>query len=187
VEAVPAAFSAAAADLAAFRWSYPIEASPLDPPRRVAPHGAAVIAEITANDVTVTSGKFILFCNPAGQPAWGGPFRCVTYVTAAIDYGDFDECLGAVGWSWLLDAFAKHEADARAVGGTVTASANRHFGELADRPSSAEIELRASWTPALPDGAGLAAHLAAWQDFLRLASGLPLEEAEVVPLLRPLR
>jgi hypothetical protein len=46
---------------------------------------------------------------------------------------------------------------------------------MADRPSSTEIEIRASWTP-IPRGDGsldLGAHLRAWGELLCLCAGLP--------------
>jgi hypothetical protein len=184
-EVVPAAFAAAAAELEGFAWSPDIEVSALQPPRRIAPYTAAIIAEIGQDDVIDGSGKLILLYDPAGQAAWQGDFRCVTYATAAIDQETVHDQLRAeVGWSWLIDALDNHNAAWRAAGGTVTVSSSTHFGELADEPSTADIELRASWTPNLPGGVGLGAHLTAWQDLLRMVTGRPPEVAGVIPLSR---
>jgi hypothetical protein len=68
-----------------------------------------------------------------------------------------------------------------ALGGTVSRSASRSFGELAERPGSTSVELRASWTPTAPDGDWtpssardvFEAHFHAWLDLLASAAGLP--------------
>jgi hypothetical protein len=184
VEAVPGPFAAAAAELAAFAWSRDIETAPLQAPPRLAPYALAVIAELPAGAIRC-SGKLVLLHDPPGHPAWDGDFRCVTYATAAIDPETVDDQLRAeAGWSWLLDALAGHGARWRADGGTVTVSTSGHFGDLAGQAATADIELRASWTPDLPDGVGLTAHLAAWQDVIRLAAGLPPESPDIIPLTR---
>jgi hypothetical protein len=187
-ETVPEPFAVATAELAAFGWSRLTDVSPLKPPPRLAPYATAVIAELLVAGAVQCSGKLILLYDPARPSAWDGDFRCVTYATADIDPETVDDQLRAeAGWSWLLDALASHGADWLADSGTVTVSTSTHFGGLADQPATAEIELRASWTPSLPGGAGLTAHLAAWQDLLRLAAGLPPEAAGVIPLTRAAR
>jgi hypothetical protein len=91
--------------------------------------------------------------------------------------------LADVGWSWLMDALAGRGASFSHEGGTVTRVLSRSFGALADRPSSVEIELRASWTPQIPHdlsqpagrgkGPDLGPHVLAWTDLLCTVAGLP--------------
>jgi hypothetical protein len=50
---------------------------------------------------------------------------------------------------------------------------------MADHRSSAEVEVRASWTPL---GTDLTAHLRAWCDVLCYAGGLPPSAPGVAPL-----
>jgi hypothetical protein len=81
----------------------------------------------------------------------------------------------------LLDALRGRGAAFDHEGGTVTRVMSQSFAALADRPSSVEIELRASWTPHdLPQQVGarvagpdLSHHLLAWTDLLCTVAGLP--------------
>ena len=64
------------------------------------------------------------------------------------------------------------------LGGTVTRTAGRSFGTLADRPAEGFVEIRASWTPVEAEDTGevlddLGRHVEAWVDLLAQASGLP--------------
>jgi hypothetical protein len=85
-----------------------------------------------------------------------------------------------VGWSWLIDALDASNAEYDAPSGTVTSVSSESFGGMAEDPSRAEIEIRASWTPVLVDGAGLTPHLAAWAELLCTLAGLPPLPAGVV-------
>jgi hypothetical protein len=69
-----------------------------------------------------------------------------------------------------------------AASGTVTRVASESFGSMSDRPATAEIEIRASWTPLRYEQLG--DHLVAWGDLLCTAAGLPPLPAGVVPLTR---
>jgi ABC-type nitrate/sulfonate/bicarbonate transport system substrate-binding protein len=60
--------------------------------------------------------------------------------------------------------------------------ASESFGGMAGEPASAEIEIRASWTPLDPD---LAPHALAWGDVLTTAAGLPPLPAGVVAIPPP--
>ena len=71
--------------------------------------------------------------------------------------------------------------DIAAASGTVTRVASESFGSMSDRPATAEIEIRASWTPTED---ALGEHLLAWGDLLCTAAGLPPLPAGVVPLSR---
>ncbi|MDN5724916.1 MAG: DUF3000 domain-containing protein, partial [Propionibacteriales bacterium] len=57
------------------------------------------------------------------------------------------------------------------------------FGRLSDHAATAEVEVRASWTPTLDwPATGLAAHLDAWADLLCTVAGLPPLPPGVVPM-----
>jgi hypothetical protein len=91
--------------------------------------------------------------------------------------------LADVGWSWLTEALAEHGASYVAASGTVTRVATESFGGMADEGGTAQIEIRASWTPVVadaqselgPDPAPLdmAPHVEAWGELLCTAAGLP--------------
>ena len=109
---------------------------------------------------SVGSGRLVLLHDPAGNAAWQGTFRCVTFARADVDPEMVtDPLLAQVGWSWLIDALASHGAEYVAPSGTVTSVSSESFGGMADEPPRAEVEVRASWTPQLADGVGFAAHL----------------------------
>ena len=93
-----------------------------------------------------------------------------------------DPLLAEVGWSWLEDALARRGAHYVAPSGTVTAVTSQSFGSMEDDPGRAEVEIRASWTPVLDEGAGIVSHIEAWQDLLCMVSGLPLLPDGVVPI-----
>ncbi len=90
-----------------------------------------------------------------------------------------DPLLAGVCWSWLIEALEAHGAGYAALGGTVTQTASTRFGDLAGPPSSADLELRASWTPL---GTDLDRHLGAWLTLLASTAGLP--PPGVTPLSR---
>lgn len=128
------------------------------------------------------SGRFVVLHNPDGHDSWEGTFRIVTFARAGLDVEmATDPMVTGVGWSWLMECLAAHQLDIAAASGTVTRVASESFGSMSDRPASAEIEIRASWTPT--DDA-LGDHLLAWGDLLCTAAGLPPLPAGVVPLGR---
>jgi hypothetical protein len=140
-------------------------------PKKLAPYAFALGATVLRDDDEVSTGRLILLHDPAGHEAWAGTLRLVTYVTAEIEPElAADPLLPGVGWSWLIDALDAHGASYTAVGGTVTQTTSTRFGELAGPPTSADLEVRASWTPLNPD---LGAHLEAWCSLLSSTAGLP--------------
>lgn len=152
-------------------------------PQRLAPHAVALAAELHRGGGLLADGRLVVLHDPAGQQAWEGDSRLVAFVRADIDPEmAADPMLGAVGWSWLLDALAEHRAGHRAAGGTITRTASHRFGSLASEGELAEIEVRASWSPVELD---LAPHVAAWCDLLCVAAGLP--PAGVATLRSPRR
>ena len=149
-------------------------------PQRIAPYAAAMSADVTVDDTDLGTGRIILLHDPAGNDAWDGTYRCVAYARAEIDLELItDPLLAAVGWSWLTEALDAHGASYLAASGTVTRVATESFGGMADEGGSAQIEVRASWTPCLPPKAkagtplDIGAHVEAWGELLCTAAGLP--------------
>ena len=148
---------------------------PMPAPQRIAPHAAALSADVTVDGVDVSTGRLILLHDPAGNDAWDGTFRCVGYARAEIDLEMItDPALADVGWSWLTEALAAHGAAYASASGTVTRVATDSFGAMADDEGSAQIEIRASWTPQVVDGRlAIENHVEAWAELLCTAAGLP--------------
>ena len=67
------------------------------------------------------------------------------------------------------------------IGGTVTQTMSTRFGELAGPPATADIEIRASWTPTDDD---LGAHLLGWSVLLASTAGLPPPGVTALPARR---
>ncbi|MGE5131976.1 MAG: DUF3000 family protein [Gemmatimonadota bacterium] len=192
----PAAFRDALAGLAAGRQQVTalrpeLAFEDVPPPRTLAPYAAAFAATVTDGEDEVASGRFILLYDPAGQPGWGGPLRVIVYIRAELDPEiAADPLIGAVGWSWLTEALDR-TGGYEAASGTVTRVVTEGFGGKADEIPVTGFELRASWSPAVPDGpgaeagAGLAGHVTAWCGALCAASGLPPLAAGVTALRVP--
>ena len=148
-------------------------------PQRIAPYSAALSADLSIGGEDLGGGRLVLLYDPAGNDAWLGTFRCVAYARADIDPEMVtDPLLSAVGWTWLLEALEAHDARYVAPSGTVTRVASESFGGMADEAASAEIEVRASWSP-LGD---IGRHVEAWGDLLCTAAGLPPVPLGVVSL-----
>ncbi|WP_344120143.1 DUF3000 family protein [Kocuria aegyptia] len=122
-------------------------------------------------DDDLATGRFVLLHDPSEPAAWGGPFRIVTWARAAAgrEIG-CDDTAGAITWTWLLEALARHRAGYSREGGTASRVLAEGFGLLGDQAEGADVELRASWTP---DGSDVAPHLAAWADTVCTFAGLP--------------
>jgi hypothetical protein len=179
----PGAFRRAAHDLRTAAWRPELLVEEIPAPQRIAPFSAAITADVLVGGEEVGSGRLVLLHDPAGNPAWQGTFRCVTFARADVDPEMVaDPLLASVGWSWLLDALQDHGAEYGAPSGTVTAVSSESFGSMAGEPPRAEVEIRASWTPHLVDGAGLGPHLSAWAELLCTTAGLPPLPAGVVPM-----
>jgi hypothetical protein len=149
-------------------------------PQRIAPYAAAMSADVTVDGTDIGTGRIILLHDPSGNEAWAGSFRCVAYARAEIEPDLItDPMLAAVGWSWLVEALDAHGAVYTAPSGTVTRVATESFGGMADEGGTAQIEIRASWTPCpAPDAPtdtslDIATHVEAWGELLCTAVGLP--------------
>jgi Protein of unknown function (DUF3000) len=170
LDAPPEQFQVALEQLRAARLRPEISCEEIPAPQRIAPYAAAMSADITVDDDDVGEGRLVLLHDPVGNEAWAGTFRCVAYARAQIDPEMItDPLLAAVGWTWLTEALQAHGADHIAPSGTVTKVASESFGGMSDEPASAELEIRASWTPI----GDLGRHAEAWGDLLCMAAGLP--------------
>ncbi|MHB0927458.1 MAG: DUF3000 family protein [Candidatus Nanopelagicales bacterium] len=140
-------------------------------PVRLAAHGLAINGEILDDhDNELAHGRFVLLHEPGGQSEWLGNTRVVVFVHAALEPElAVDPFLLEVGWDWLLEAIARHDAEVVAHSGTVSRSGSQSFGDIAGRPAEGAIEIRASWTVA-PSQA--ASSVLAWCDLLATAAGL---------------
>ena len=145
----PAAeFREAVATMHAARLRPEVSARRCRRPSGSRPYASALSADVTVDGVDIGTGRIILLHDPAGNDAWEGTFRCVAYARAEIDLELItDPMLAVVGWSWLTEALDAHGAAYVAASGTVTRVATESFGGMADEGGTAQIEIRASWTP----------------------------------------
>ena len=176
VDVSPPEFREAVATMRAATLRPEIFCEEMPDPQRIAPYAAALSADVTIDGTDVGPGRIILLHDPAGNDAWEGTFRCVAYARAEIEIEMItDPLLADVGWTWLTEALDSHGADYTAASGTVTRVATDSFGGMADEEGTAQLEIRASWTPLADVGAGLdvAPHVEAWGELLCTAVGLP--------------
>jgi hypothetical protein len=171
----PPEFAEAVRAMSEARLRPEVLCEPMPAPQRIAPYAAALSADVTVDGNDVSTGRIILLHDPAGNDSWDGTFRCVAYARAEIDLEMItDPALADVGWSWLTEALAAHGASYGAASGTVTRVATDSFGTMSDDSGSAQIEIRASWTPELVDDhLDITAHVEAWGELLCTAAGLP--------------
>lgn len=167
--ALPQSFRDAVAQLRAARLRPEVACEEMPAPQRIAPFSSALSADVTVAGDEVGTGRLVLLHDPAGNDTWGGTFRCVAYVRAELT-PDFtnDPLLADVAWTWLTEALDQHGADYSAASGTVTKVTSESFGQMADEEGSAQLEIRASWTPA----GDLGPHVEAWGELLCTTSGL---------------
>jgi len=166
----PEEFRVAVRQMNAARLRPEILCEEMPAPQRIAPFASALSADVTVDGVDVGTGRIVLLHDPDGNDAWDGTFRCVAYARAEIDPEMAnDPMLGEVGWSWLTEALDAHGADYRAPSGSVTKVASESFGTMADEEATAQLEIRASWTPI----GDVTAHVEAWGELLCTSVGLP--------------
>ena len=166
---IPAEFRDAVAQMRAARLRPEVLCEEMPAPQRIAPFASALSADVTVEGDAVGTGRIVLLHDPAGNDAWGGTFRCVAYARAELT-PDFaaDPFLAEVAWTWLVEALEAHGADYTAPSGTVTKVTSESFGGMADEGSTAQLEIRASWTP---EG-DVRAHVEAWGELMCTAVGL---------------
>jgi len=166
----PEEFLAAVEQLRSARLRSEVASEEMPAPQRIAPYAAALSGEVTSEGKELGTGRIVLLHDPAGNEAWSGTFRCVAFARADIDPEMItDPVLSAVGWSWLTDALVSHDARYAAPSGTVTTVLSEGFGGMSEDGSTAQIEIRASWTPI----GAITCHVQAWADVLCTAAGLP--------------
>jgi Protein of unknown function (DUF3000) len=184
---LPEAFRLAVSQLREARLRPEVLCEEMPAPQRIAPYASALSADVTVDGDEVGTGRIVLLHDPAGNDAWQGTFRCVAYARAEIDPEMAnDPMLAEVGWSWLSEALAAHGAAYVAPSGTVTKVSSESFGTMSDEDASAQLEIRASWTPVgdldLVTPPDLGPHVEAWGELLCTASGLPPVPEGVAPL-----
>ena len=153
-------------------------------PQRLAPFAIAFSVDVSAGSSSdqsddsddVATGRFVMLHDPAGQDAWEGEFRAVTFVRSAIeDDLQSDPLLTDVAWSWVGESLDSASAQYVATSGTVTRVSSASYGQLSEKDQSSEIEIRASWTPIRPDS--LIDHIYGWIRLIETVSGLtPIAE-----------
>jgi hypothetical protein len=171
----PAEFTRAVTGMRTARLRPEVLCEDMPAPQRIAPYAAALTADVTVDGEELGTGRIILLHDPAGNDAWDGAFRCVAYARADLDPELItDPLLADVGWLWLTEALGAHGARFTAPSGTVTRVATESYGGMAEEGATAQIEIRASWTPLpAPDGQlHLEQHVEAWGELLCTASGL---------------
>lgn len=172
-EASPLEFQEAVTSMRGARLRSEIFCEEMPAPQRIAPYAFALSADLTINGEDIGTGRIILLHDPAGNEAWDGRFRCVAYVRADLEPEMItDPLLAAVGWSWLTEALEAHSARYGHASGTVTRVGTESFGGMADDGSTAQIEVRASWTPSLAETNDAAPHVQAWADLLCMSAGV---------------
>lgn len=166
----PHEFEVAVAQMRAARLRPEVLCEEMPAPQRIAPFASALSADVTVDGEDIGTGRIVLLHDPAGNDAWSGTFRCVAYARAEIDPEiALDPLSAAVAWTWLTEALTAHGAEYVAPSGTVTKVESESFGGMADEPATAQMEIRASWTPVGEIGP----HVEAWGELLCAASGLP--------------
>ncbi len=174
-ESLPEPFAQACASIKNVTFRHELSVREIASPQGVAPYSYAMAADVLIAEHEHESqhgtGRFILLYDPSEPEAWGGPFRVVAYAQAPLENEiGLDPFLADVAWSWLVDALTLREADYFNASGTATRVLSTGFGELADAGDGAQIELRASWSPASPTMGGQAE---AWGELLCMLAGLP--------------
>lgn len=180
-----AEFTQALRDLRVVQLRPEVRLTEVPAPSRIAPYAVAMTAEVVTAGLPdagdeLASGRFVLLHDPSAPEPWDGVWRAVTFARAELEPElATDPMLGGVGWSWLMDALAQHDAPYVAEGGTVTRVVSESFAGLGERKTTVEMEIRASWTPTGPN---LGVHLQAWSDLLCMIAGLPPLPEGVVAL-----
>ncbi|NRQ50497.1 DUF3000 domain-containing protein [Aeromicrobium stalagmiti] len=186
IDRTPAQFTAAVEQVrhAVLRPEVVVDEMPA--PQRIAPYAFASSGDVLVGDDELATGRFILLHDPAGNDAWGGTFRCVTFARADIE-ADMaaDPVLPSVGWSWLTEALDAYGSAYDAASGSVTVVRSEAFGGMEAEGADAQIEVRASWTPQTDSPtADMGGHAAAWSNLLCAIAGLPPLSPGVIPLQR---
>ena len=178
-----AAFEAAAAQMRAARFRSELHVREIPAPERIAPRSVAFSAGVAqgkvhpvegSGDSPFGAGRLVLMHDPASSSDWGGPFRIVCFAQAPLEVEiGVDPFIADVAWSWLIDALHSRAALYTFASGTATKTLSTGFGTLEEQDDTAQIEIRASWTPL---GDDFSPHGEAWSELLCLLAGLPQQE-----------
>ncbi len=169
VSGVPPEFRDAVHQMHAARLRPELLSEEMPAPQRIAPYSSALAADVVVDGEEIGTGRLVLLHDPAGNETWGGRFRCVAYARADLtDEFATDPVLADVAWTWLVEALQANDAEHRAPSGTVTRVISESFGQMAEEGGTAQLEVRASWTP-LGD---IGPHVRAWGDLLAASVGL---------------
>src|SRR5687767_13959111 len=105
-------FAQALNDLRGARLRPEIRLTEVPAPQRIAPYAVALTAEVVGaadDEDDLASGRFVLLHDPSAPEPWDGAWRAVTFARAELEPElAGDPMLGAVGWSWLMDALSGH-------------------------------------------------------------------------------
>lgn len=141
-------------------------------PQKLAKFAFALSADVSngllgENESELANGRFVILHEPGGQDSWQGEFRCVTFMNADLETTEAeDPTLPEHGWNWLLKALDENGCSYAAPSGTVTRAISQSFGKLSTDSDGGEIEIRASWSPAIVQPEDLVGHLEAWCNLL---------------------
>lgn len=168
------AFAAVADSLRALTFREDLSVREIPAPSGLAPDAIAFAGDVRPDAEGVDSeygtGRFVLLHDADEPGAWDGAWRIVCFAQAPLEPEiGTDPLLADVAWSWLLDALHTRDADFHSESGTSTKTLSKGFGSLADEGDGAQIELRASWSPA----GSLTVHLQAWAELVCMLAGLP--------------
>ena len=173
------AFADAIADIRAMQWRTDVTVREIPAPTGLAPESFALSADVRQDDdredAPLGTGRFVLLSDDEEPAPWNGPLRVVCFAQAPLEPEiGMDPFLADVAWSWLIDALSSRRAAYHSASGTATKTISKGFGSLSAQGDGAQIELRASWSPAPDQGPGaLAAHVDAWVELLCMLAGLP--------------
>lgn len=173
-EAPLSAFARAVEEVRSVTFRDDLTVEEIAAPRGLAPDAVALAGEVrpdpSRGDSTYGTGRFILLHDASEPEQWGGAFRVVTFAQAPLEPEiGTDPLLADVAWSWLVDALTSRGARFHAEAGTATKTVSKGFGSLGAEGEGAQIELRASWSPA----GDIAPHVQAWEELVCMLAGLP--------------
>ena len=168
-----AQFERAAAELRNTDFRPDIVVREIAAPQGLAPFAIALAADVrpqAEGESVYGTARFVLLHDPEEPGAWAGAWRIVAFAQAPLEPEiGTDPLLADVTWSWLIDALDSRDANYRSPSGTSTKTLSKGFGGLSDEGDGAQIELRASWTPAEP----FRPHVEAWAELVGMLAGLP--------------
>jgi hypothetical protein len=179
----PPSFESAAADVRAIVFRDDLSVREIPAPTGLAPESLALAGDVRPEQEGVDSaygtGRFILLHDAAEPAAWEGAWRIVCFAQAPLepDIG-VDPMLADVAWSWLVDALGSRAARFHSASGTATKTLSKGFGSLAAEGEGAQIELRASWSPA----GSMIPHVEAWSELVCMLAGLPPGSEDIAVL-----